>query len=60
MKRLLLALAATAAFVAPTHAAPPFVALLVSGGHIQLVAVEAIGRYRVLGFASAAVVASSP
>ena len=29
--------------------APPFVALLVSGGHTQLVAVEAIGRYRVLG-----------
>ncbi len=28
---------------------PPFVALLVSGGHTQLVAVEAIGRYRVLG-----------
>jgi N6-L-threonylcarbamoyladenine synthase len=29
--------------------APPFVALLVSGGHTQLVAVEAIGRYRLLG-----------
>jgi N6-L-threonylcarbamoyladenine synthase len=29
--------------------APPFVALLVSGGHTQLVAVEAIGAYRVLG-----------
>jgi len=28
---------------------PPFVALLVSGGHTQLVAVEAIGRYQVLG-----------
>ena len=27
----------------------PFVALLVSGGHTQLVAVEAIGSYRVLG-----------
>ncbi len=27
----------------------PFVALLVSGGHTQLVAVEAIGRYRILG-----------
>ena len=27
----------------------PFVALLVSGGHTQLVAVEAIGRYRLLG-----------
>jgi N6-L-threonylcarbamoyladenine synthase len=30
-------------------AKPPFVALLVSGGHTQLVAVEAIGRYRLLG-----------
>ncbi|MBS7458052.1 tRNA (adenosine(37)-N6)-threonylcarbamoyltransferase complex transferase subunit TsaD [Coralloluteibacterium stylophorae] len=29
--------------------APPFVALLVSGGHTQLVHVEAIGRYRLLG-----------
>jgi N6-L-threonylcarbamoyladenine synthase len=29
--------------------APPFVALLVSGGHTQLVAVEAMGRYRLLG-----------
>ena len=29
--------------------APPFVALLVSGGHTQLVAVEAIGCYRLLG-----------
>ena len=29
--------------------APPFVALLVSGGHTQLVAVDAIGRYRLLG-----------
>ena len=29
--------------------AAPFVALLVSGGHTQLVAVEAIGRYRLLG-----------
>ncbi|NII11385.1 tRNA (adenosine(37)-N6)-threonylcarbamoyltransferase complex transferase subunit TsaD [Oleiagrimonas sp. C23AA] len=28
---------------------PPFVALLVSGGHSMLVAVEAIGRYRILG-----------
>jgi len=28
---------------------PPFVALLVSGGHTQLVAVDAIGRYRMLG-----------
>ena len=27
----------------------PFVALLVSGGHTQLVAVERIGRYRLLG-----------
>ena len=29
--------------------APPFVALLVSGGHTQLVAVEAMGQYRLLG-----------
>src|SRR4249919_36495 len=29
--------------------ATPFVALLVSGGHTQLVAVEAIGQYRLLG-----------
>ncbi|SDZ30029.1 N6-L-threonylcarbamoyladenine synthase [Lysobacter sp. yr284] len=28
---------------------PPFVALLVSGGHTQLVAVERIGQYRLLG-----------
>jgi N6-L-threonylcarbamoyladenine synthase len=28
---------------------PPFVALLVSGGHTQLVAVEAIGHYTLLG-----------
>jgi N6-L-threonylcarbamoyladenine synthase len=28
---------------------PPFVALLVSGGHSQLVEVEAVGRYRLLG-----------
>jgi len=28
---------------------PPFVALLVSGGHTQLVAVEAVGQYRLLG-----------
>jgi N6-L-threonylcarbamoyladenine synthase len=28
---------------------PPFVALLVSGGHTQLVAVDAIGAYRLLG-----------
>jgi N6-L-threonylcarbamoyladenine synthase len=28
---------------------PPFVALLVSGGHTQLIQVEAIGRYRLLG-----------
>ena len=28
---------------------PPFVALLVSGGHTQLIAVEAIGAYRLLG-----------
>ena len=30
-------------------AEPPFVALLVSGGHTQLVAVDAIGSYRLLG-----------
>ncbi len=29
--------------------APPFVALLVSGGHTQLVQVDAIGQYRLLG-----------
>src|SRR6476659_6681668 len=29
--------------------APPFVALLVSGGHTQLVEVKAIGQYRLLG-----------
>jgi N6-L-threonylcarbamoyladenine synthase len=29
--------------------AAPFVALLVSGGHTQLVAVDAIGAYRLLG-----------
>ncbi|HET7268165.1 MAG TPA: tRNA (adenosine(37)-N6)-threonylcarbamoyltransferase complex transferase subunit TsaD [Oleiagrimonas sp.] len=28
---------------------PPFVALLVSGGHSMLIGVEAIGRYRLLG-----------
>ena len=28
---------------------PPFVALLVSGGHSMLIAVDAIGRYRLLG-----------
>jgi N6-L-threonylcarbamoyladenine synthase len=28
---------------------PPFVALLVSGGHTQLIEVSAIGRYRLLG-----------
>ncbi len=28
---------------------PPFVALLVSGGHTQLVAVDGIGQYRLLG-----------
>ncbi len=28
---------------------PPFVALLVSGGHTMLMAVDAIGRYRLLG-----------
>ena len=33
----------------PSRRQPPFVALLVSGGHTQLVEVEAIGRYRLLG-----------
>lgn len=33
----------------PGAPAPPFVCLLVSGGHTQLVAVDAIGRYRLLG-----------
>src|SRR3546814_8237228 len=35
----------------PIHGSPepPFVALLVSGGHTQLVAVDAIGSYRLLG-----------
>lgn len=33
----------------PDPPAFPFVALLVSGGHTQLVAVQALGRYRLLG-----------
>jgi len=33
----------------PAPPSPPFVALLVSGGHTQLMLVEAIGRYRLLG-----------
>src|SRR3546814_11200734 len=35
----------------PIHGSPepPFVALLVYGGHTQLVAVDAIGSYRLLG-----------
>jgi N6-L-threonylcarbamoyladenine synthase len=33
----------------PAPPAPPFVALLVSGGHTQLMAVEAVGRYLLLG-----------
>jgi N6-L-threonylcarbamoyladenine synthase len=33
----------------PDPPAPPFVALLVSGGHTQLVEVAAVGRYRLLG-----------
>ena len=33
----------------PDPPEPPFVALLVSGGHTQLVAVDGIGRYRMLG-----------
>ncbi|WP_133500422.1 tRNA (adenosine(37)-N6)-threonylcarbamoyltransferase complex transferase subunit TsaD [Cognatilysobacter terrigena] len=31
------------------HAPEPFVALLVSGGHTQLVGVDGVGRYRLLG-----------
>jgi len=33
----------------PDPPAPPFVALLVSGGHTQLMEVQAIGQYRLLG-----------
>ncbi|MCB1561810.1 MAG: tRNA (adenosine(37)-N6)-threonylcarbamoyltransferase complex transferase subunit TsaD [Xanthomonadales bacterium] len=33
----------------PDPPQPPFVALLVSGGHSQLIAVEGIGRYELLG-----------
>lgn len=33
----------------PAAPQPPFVALLVSGGHTQLIEVAAIGRYRLLG-----------
>jgi N6-L-threonylcarbamoyladenine synthase len=33
----------------PDPPAPPFVALLVSGGHTQLFAVEGVGQYRLLG-----------
>src|SRR6185436_15307175 len=33
----------------PEPPAPPFVALLVSGGHTQLVEVKAVGQYRLLG-----------
>jgi N6-L-threonylcarbamoyladenine synthase len=33
----------------PVPPAPPFVALLVSGGHSMLIEVAAIGRYRLLG-----------
>ncbi len=32
-----------------SHLQPPFVALLVSGGHTQLVFVQGIGRYQLLG-----------
>jgi tRNA N6-adenosine threonylcarbamoyltransferase len=39
--------ALTARFVAGLHF--PYLLLLVSGGHCQLVAVEAVGRYRLLG-----------
>ena len=35
--------------LADTRLAPPFVALVVSGGHTQLVHVEGWGRYRILG-----------
>ncbi|HVF34101.1 MAG TPA: tRNA (adenosine(37)-N6)-threonylcarbamoyltransferase complex transferase subunit TsaD [Candidatus Saccharimonadia bacterium] len=33
----------------PNPPEPPFVALLVSGGHTMLMAVEAVGQYRLLG-----------
>ncbi len=33
----------------PDPPEPPFVALLVSGGHSMLIAVDAVGRYRLLG-----------
>jgi N6-L-threonylcarbamoyladenine synthase len=33
----------------PEPPTPPFVALLVSGGHTQLFSVEGVGRYRLLG-----------
>jgi N6-L-threonylcarbamoyladenine synthase len=36
-------------FLSADPPAFPFVALLVSGGHTQLMAVESLGRYRVLG-----------
>lgn len=35
--------------LADTRLAPPFIALVVSGGHTQLVHVEGWGRYRILG-----------
>jgi N6-L-threonylcarbamoyladenine synthase len=38
-----------APLIEPGAPAPPFVALLVSGGHTQLIEVAAIGRYRLLG-----------
>lgn len=38
-----------APLIEPDPPQPPFVALLVSGGHSQLVEVSAIGRYRLLG-----------
>jgi N6-L-threonylcarbamoyladenine synthase len=38
-----------APLLGPDPPKPPFVALLVSGGHTQLMQVEAIGQYRLLG-----------
>ncbi len=38
-----------APLMAPDAPKPPFVALLVSGGHTQLMLVDGIGRYRLLG-----------
>lgn len=38
-----------APFLEPIHPVPPFIALLVSGGHTQLISVKAIGEYELLG-----------